>query len=109
MNGPTLNPDPCRHIRPVFLEPGDGLRPVDDTLEGVPAQILKGFCLKSLRCILDEVVQAFVPPSALERFCDGRAGPFMPSQIDNTWSIGLTEPRRGVELETNDIIGRMAT
>jgi hypothetical protein len=43
-----------------FLDPGHSLRPVDDTLEGTPDQILQGFCLKSLRRIFDEVVQALV-------------------------------------------------
>jgi hypothetical protein len=32
----------------------------------------------------------------------------MLGQIYNAWSIGLTEPRRGIELETDDIVSRMA-
>src|SRR5262249_2093670 len=71
-------------------------------------QILKGLWLQSLRRILNEVMQAFVSWSALERVCDRRAGPPTPGQIDNAWSISLTEPRCGIELETDDIIGRMA-
>src|ERR1700752_4741408 len=92
----------------MFLEPGHSVRSVDNTLEGFPAQILQGFGLKSLRRILNEVMQAFVSLSALERFCDRRAGPLMLGQIYNAWSIGLTEPRRGIELETDDIVSRMA-
>src|SRR6516162_6832906 len=105
---PSPAPDSCRNVRSVFLEPGHGLRSVDDTLEGVPGRILQGFWLKSLRCILDEVMQAFVSPPALERFCNCGAGPFMLSHIDNAWRTSFTEPRRGIELETDDIIGSMA-
>jgi hypothetical protein len=65
--------------------------------------------LKSLYRILNEFVQAFVSSSALKGFRNRRAGPPSPGQIDNARSVSLAEPGRGIELETEDIIGRMAS
>src|SRR5258705_10181557 len=79
----VLARDPCHYVRPVCLEPGHSLRPVDDTLEGVPGQILHGFWLKSLRGILNEVVQTFVSWSTLEGFRNRSARPPSLGQIDN--------------------------
>ena len=104
----TQASDSCDNIRPVLRKPGHSRRPVYDAFEGVPGEILQRVRLKSLRRILDKVMQALVPRSALERFCDCGAGPPMPGQIDNAWHSSLVEPRRGIEFETDDIIGRMA-
>src|SRR6516165_9550524 len=35
--------DPCHNVGPVFLEPGHGLRSIDDALEGFPGWVLQGF------------------------------------------------------------------
>jgi hypothetical protein len=105
----ALARDSCHNVRPVFLEPGQSLRPVDDTLERFPAWVPEGFRLKPLRRILNEFVQAFVSSSALEGLRNRRTGPPSPGQIDNARSVSLAEPRCGIELETDDIIGGMAS
>ena len=97
---PALGPDSCHNVGPVFRKPGHGLRPVDDTLVGVPGGIFQGFWLKSLRRILNEIMQALVSSSALEGFCDGRTGPPTLGQIYDPRSVSLAEPRCGIELKT---------
>ena len=106
---PALGRDSCHNVRPVFRKPGHGLRPVDDTLVGVPGGIFQGFWLKSLRRILNEIMQAFVSTSALEGFCDGRTGPPTLGQFYDPRSVSLAEPRCGIELKTEDTIGGMAS
>src|ERR1041384_3853809 len=81
--------NPRHNFGPVFLEPGHGLGSVDDALEGFPGWVLERFRLQSLRCILNEVVQAFVSLSALEGICNRRAGPSSSGQIDNARSVSL--------------------
>jgi len=103
----ALARDSCRNVMPVFLEPGQSLRPVDDTLERFPGWVLEGFRLKSLCRIRNEFVQALVSSSALEGLRNRRTGPPSLGQIDNARSVGLAEPGCGVEFETEDIIGGM--
>jgi hypothetical protein len=100
---------PCHDVGPVFLEPGHGLGPIDDALEGFPGWVLQGFRLQSLRRILNEVVQAFVSSPALKRICNRCAGPSSLGQIDNARSASLAEPGCGIELDAADIIGGMAS
>jgi hypothetical protein len=106
---PALARDPCHNVRPVFLEPGQSVRPVDDTLERFPGWVLEGFRLKPLRRIRNQVVQAFVSSSALEGIRNRRTGPPSLGQIDNARSVGLAEPGCGIELEADDIICGMAS
>src|SRR6516164_90183 len=106
---PALGPDSCHNVGPVFRKPGHGLRPVDDTLVGVPGGIFQGFWLKSLRRILNEIMQALVSSSALEGFCDGHTGPPTLGQFYDPRSVSLPEPRCGIELKTEDTIGGMAS
>jgi len=106
---PALARDSCHNFRPVFLEPSQSIRPVDDTLERFPGWVLEGFWLKPLRRILNQVVQAFVSASTLERLRNRRTGPPSPGQIDNARSVGLAEPGCGIELKTDEIISGMAS
>src|SRR5215831_681847 len=54
-------------------------------------------------------MQARVSWSALEGLRDRGAGPALLGQIDNARSVSLAEPWRGIELETQDIVGGMAS
>jgi hypothetical protein len=104
-----LRDDPCHNVGPVFLEPGHGVAPIDDALEGFPGWVLQGFRLQSLRRILNEVVQAFVSSSVFEGSCNRWAGPSALGQIDNARSVRLAEPGCGIEFDAADIIGGMAS
>jgi hypothetical protein len=105
----ALARDSCHNVRPVFLEPGQSLRPVDDALERFPAWVLEGFRLKPLCRILNEFMQAFVSSPALEGLRNRGTGPPSLGQIDDARTVSLAEPGCGIELETDDIIGGMAS
>src|SRR6516164_6877592 len=90
----------CHYVRPIFREPGQCVLSVNGTLECVPGQILERLRLQPFSRIFDEVMQAFVSSSALQRFCDRRTGPSAPGEIDDAGTVSLAEPGRGIELDT---------